>query len=55
MDLLREVVKAPGRTVLVVTHDSRIFQYADRMTEMIDGKVTRVHEVKLDGVPKKFH
>lgn len=55
MELLREVVKAPGRTVLVVTHDSRIFPYADRMTEMIDGKVARVHEVKLEGVPKQFH
>ena len=55
MELLREVVKAPGRTVLVVTHDSRIFPYADRMTEMLDGKVARVHEVKLNGVPEQFH
>jgi ABC-type lipoprotein export system ATPase subunit len=29
----------------VVTHDSRVFKYADRMTEMEDGRVTRVHEV----------
>jgi putative ABC transport system ATP-binding protein len=52
MELLEEVVKAPGRTVIAVTHDTRIFQYADRMTEMLDGKVQRVHEVKLNGLPK---
>ncbi|MEZ5406183.1 MAG: hypothetical protein R3F23_08465 [Verrucomicrobiia bacterium] len=52
MELLQEVVKAPGRTVIAVTHDSRIFHYADRMTEMLDGKVARVHEVRANGLPK---
>ena len=44
MELLRDVAKAPGRCVIVVTHDPRIFHYADRMTEMEDGRVSRVHE-----------
>ena len=44
MELLRDVAKAPGRCVIVVTHDPRIFHYADRMTEMEDGRVSRVHQ-----------
>lgn len=44
MEILASVAKAPGRCVVVVTHDSRIFKFADRMTEMDDGKVQRVHD-----------
>ena len=44
MELLRQVARAPGRCVIVVTHDNRIFNFADRMTEMEDGRVSRVHE-----------
>ena len=42
MHLLREVARSPERTVVIVTHDSRIYQYADRMAEMEDGRVFRV-------------
>jgi len=49
MELLREVARKPDRCVLVVTHDNRVFQYADRMAEMEDGRVSRVHEVTNDG------
>ena len=48
MELLHEVAKAPNRSVIVVTHDTRIFRYADRMTEMEDGRVQRVHESYSD-------
>ena len=41
---LREVARHPQRCVIVVTHDNRVFKYADRMTEMEDGRVERVHE-----------
>ena len=41
MQLLREVARSPERTVIIVTHDSRIYHYADRMAEMEDGKVFR--------------
>ncbi len=40
MDLLRESARHPDRCVIVVTHDSRIFHYADRIVEMDDGLVT---------------
>lgn len=46
MELLRDVARAPGRCVIVVTHDNRIFEFADRMTEMEDGRVSRVHDAR---------
>lgn len=42
MDLLRDIARHPDRSVIVVTHDNRIFKYADRLTEMEDGRVQRV-------------
>jgi len=44
MDLIRAAGKEPDehgrrRCVVVVTHDSRIFGYADRIEEMEDGKL----------------
>ena len=55
MELLRSVARAPNRTVIVVTHDSRVFRYADRMTEMEDGQVQRVHEAPQAGTTLGEH
>ncbi|WP_428310987.1 ABC transporter ATP-binding protein [Hydrocarboniphaga sp.] len=41
MQLLRDVAASADRTVIIVTHDSRIYSYADRMAEMEDGRVFR--------------
>jgi putative ABC transport system ATP-binding protein len=30
-----------GRTVVVVTHDSRVASYADRLVLLVDGKVAQ--------------
>lgn len=40
MELFQRHVKMPGRIVLVVTHDNRIFKYADRIEKMDDGRMT---------------
>ena len=42
LELLRETALHPDRCVIVVTHDSRIFHFADRIVEMDDGLVTAV-------------
>jgi putative ABC transport system ATP-binding protein len=42
MELLRGTARDGRRTVIVVTHDPRIYRYADRMAEMEDGRITRV-------------
>ncbi len=47
MDLLATAARAPGRCVVIVTHDPRIYGYADRITQMEDGRVRAV----LEGEP----
>ena len=42
MRMLREVALAPDRAVIVVTHDDRIFPYADRIAHMADGRILGV-------------
>jgi putative ABC transport system ATP-binding protein len=42
MDLLREVALGDGRALVIVTHDARIFGFADRIARMDDGRIERV-------------
>lgn len=42
MDLLRDTTRGGRCTVIVVTHDPRIYPYADRIAEMEDGRIFRV-------------
>jgi putative ABC transport system ATP-binding protein len=42
MDLLREVAMVQGRALVIVTHDARIFGFADRIARMDDGHIERV-------------
>ena len=44
MELMREVAVAPNRACIVVTHDNRIFDFADRMVEMEDGRISSILE-----------
>ncbi len=44
MELLKEQGTGDGRTLIVVTHDARIFGFADRVAEMDDGRITKLHD-----------
>jgi putative ABC transport system ATP-binding protein len=39
MELIKQVAVQPGRAVIVVTHDSRVFGFGDRIVEMSDGRI----------------
>jgi putative ABC transport system ATP-binding protein len=39
MQLMREVASGPDRAVIVVTHDTRIFEFADYIATMSDGRI----------------
>jgi putative ABC transport system ATP-binding protein len=39
MDLLQELAREQNRAVVVVTHDNRIFDYADRIVRIEDGRI----------------
>jgi len=42
MELLSQVAVRPDRAVIVVTHDSRVFDFADTIAHMDDGKIQTV-------------
>ncbi|MES2477393.1 MAG: ABC transporter ATP-binding protein [Verrucomicrobiota bacterium] len=44
MDLFRQVARSDDRAVIIVTHDNRIFSYADRISRMDDGEIVEVRE-----------
>jgi putative ABC transport system ATP-binding protein len=41
---LRSTAKRPDRALIVVTHDPRIFEFADRIAHMDDGKIVDIVE-----------
>jgi putative ABC transport system ATP-binding protein len=43
LELLKDRACRPDRCVIIVTHDSRIFSFADRIAEMEDGQIKAVH------------
>lgn len=42
MALLKEQARASGRTLVVVTHDPRIFEFADRIAHLDDGQIVAI-------------
>jgi putative ABC transport system ATP-binding protein len=50
MELLRQTAVRADRAVIVVTHDSRVFHFGDRIAYMNDGQITKT-EVQASGTP----
>jgi len=46
MSLLKEVALHKDRALVIVTHDARIFEFADRIAEMDDGHIVKVKNAK---------
>lgn len=46
MDILAEIASDPDRAVVIVTHDTRIFDYADHLIELEDGLVIRNEQLE---------
>lgn len=42
MELLKRTAVQPDRAVIIVTHDSRVYRFGDRIVSMDDGRVTSV-------------
>ena len=42
MELIQKIAVQPGRAVIVVTHDSRVYSFADRIASMEDGRIDSV-------------
>lgn len=53
MDLIRNVSVQPDRAVIVVTHDSRVYDFGDRIVEMSDGRIDSI-KTRADVGPAGF-
>ena len=53
LELFRNVARTPNRAVIIVTHDNRIFSYADRIARMDDGEIVDVSAQK--STPQFLH
>jgi putative ABC transport system ATP-binding protein len=42
MEILREIALAPDRALVIVTHDARVFEFADRIAKMNDGRIEQI-------------
>ncbi len=61
LNLLKKLNAEEGYTIIVVTHDSRVAQYSDKIINLLDGQVlnetypggSREHEAKVSRVSRK--
>ena len=44
MELMQKVVREQKRTLVMVTHDDHLAQYADRIFHIIDGKIVKIED-----------
>jgi putative ABC transport system ATP-binding protein len=47
LEILQQAALAPGRAVIVVTHDNRIYHFADRIIAMEDGRICSVRSTSV--------
>jgi putative ABC transport system ATP-binding protein len=44
LNMFRSTALSEDRAIVVVTHDSRVFPFGDRIAEMLDGHILSIHE-----------
>jgi putative ABC transport system ATP-binding protein len=52
MNLIKTVAVQPDRAVIVVTHDSRVFDLGHRLVRLTDGQVESVEVLSRGGEPE---
>jgi putative ABC transport system ATP-binding protein len=53
LELFRNVARSSDRAVIIVTHDNRIFSYADRIARMDDGEIIE-EKIQIHEQPPHF-
>ncbi|HHU71101.1 MAG TPA: ABC transporter ATP-binding protein [Clostridiales bacterium] len=53
MDLILEMAKINHQTIVMVTHDRRLAEYADKIIHIFDGKIEKVEMINKDKVKEK--
>ncbi|HYP28141.1 MAG TPA: ABC transporter ATP-binding protein [Blastocatellia bacterium] len=52
MEILRDLAHDQGRAVVIVTHDNRTFDYADRRAHIEDGRLTELADPGMAHIPR---
>lgn len=58
MQLMKQIVREQNMTLVMVTHDNHLAEYADRVFHIIDGKIVRIEDRRQqerDSAEKKEH
>lgn len=53
MELIERIAVQPDRAVIVVTHDARVYSFADRIASMEDGRIEAVEAGPHHGAPMR--
>ncbi len=48
MEIFKEIAMSEQRTLIVVTHDDRIYEFGDRLAHMNDGEITKIETMSQD-------
>lgn len=51
MDLIKEISKANNQTIVMVTHDRRLAEYADKIIHIFDGHIEEIEIKKAETEP----
>jgi putative ABC transport system ATP-binding protein len=54
MEILRRIARTSNRSLIIVTHDTRILSFADRIARMEDGTIIDVVKAKTYE-PKNYY
>jgi putative ABC transport system ATP-binding protein len=46
MDIIKNLARANNQTIVMVTHDKELAQYADRIIHILDGRIEKIVELK---------
>lgn len=58
MQLMKQIVREQNMTLVMVTHDNHLAEYADRVFHIIDGKIVRIEDrrqQKMDLAEERNH
>lgn len=48
MDLIKSIARANHQTIVMVTHDRRLAEYADKIIHILDGKIEEIEIVRTE-------
>lgn len=52
MDLIKDMARTNNQTIVMVTHDRKLAEYADRIIHILDGKIEEIEIIKKEEIPE---